>query len=448
MPPRTALLTVPLPRGWTKIVRSATLHAISVAVTALTTAWGRASTSPSARQRRGAKADRLRTEIALLKEEFEIKDARWGRVPARRRPHYGPVQRMRILQLRAARGWSVAQAAERFLVTEDTIASWIRRVDEGGDRALVRIDEPVNKFPGFVAHLVRTLKVTCPALGKVRIAQVLARAGLHLGATTVGRMLSRGPSKDDLAAEVPVLEKRRAFKAKHANNIWHVDLTTVPTSAGFWVSWLPFAKVQRWPFAWWVAVAVDHASRLAVGLAVFKRRPTSAQVCAFLSRVIERTGSMPSYIVTDKGAEFVCGQFKRWCRSRSIRPRFGAVGEHGSIAIVERFIRSVKSECTRKIIVPFRLDEMRREVACYATWYNEHRPHSGLGGRTPLELYQGLSPANEAPRFEPRLLWPRKSRCAGPAARITGRRGARLRLVLSRLDGRAHLPVVELRRAA
>jgi hypothetical protein len=29
--------------------------------------------------------------------------------------------------------------------------------------------------------------------------------------------------------------------------------------------------------------------------------------------------------------------FKSWCRSRHIRPRFGAVDEHGSIAIIERF---------------------------------------------------------------------------------------------------------------
>ncbi len=72
-------------------------------------------------------------------------------------------------------------------------AFWIRRVDEGGDRALVQIEEPVNKFPEFVAHLARTLKTTCPALGKVRIAQMLARAGLHLGATAVGRMLERDP---------------------------------------------------------------------------------------------------------------------------------------------------------------------------------------------------------------------------------------------------------------
>ena len=55
-------------------------------------------------------------------------------------------------------------------MTEKTIASWIRRLDEGGERALVQIEEAVNKFPEFVAYLVRQLKVLCPTLGKVRIA--------------------------------------------------------------------------------------------------------------------------------------------------------------------------------------------------------------------------------------------------------------------------------------
>ncbi len=47
---------------------------------------------------------------------------------------------------------------------------------------------PVNKFPQFVSLVVRSLKRLSPAMGKVKIAQTLARAGLHLGTTTVGRM--------------------------------------------------------------------------------------------------------------------------------------------------------------------------------------------------------------------------------------------------------------------
>jgi hypothetical protein len=37
--------------------------------------------------------------------------------------------------------------------------------------------------------------------------------------------------------------------------------SAVPTSAGFWTSWLPFSFAQSKPFCWWVAVVVDHWSR-------------------------------------------------------------------------------------------------------------------------------------------------------------------------------------------
>ena len=225
--------TIPLPKGWPKVVRSGVLHAVALASTALSVAWGRAASSRSSRQRRGAEVDRLRAEAALLeaallKGELGIKDARWARVPARRRPYYNPIQRMQILQLKAARGWSAVQTAERFLVREETIASWMGRLDEEGEGALVQVGEPVNKFPEFVGYLIRNLKLMCPTLGKVRIAQTLARAGLHLGATTVGRMLKRDLSKEDVGAEEPAPTIGRVVTAKSPNHIWHVDLTTVP----------------------------------------------------------------------------------------------------------------------------------------------------------------------------------------------------------------------------
>jgi helix-turn-helix protein len=107
---------------------------------------------------------------------------------AYRRPHYPPTERLAILELRAARGWSLAQTARMFLVSPLTIASWMGRLDEAGPDALVRLPEPVNKFPDFVGYVVRRLKILCPTLGKVKMAQILARAGLHLGPTTVRRM--------------------------------------------------------------------------------------------------------------------------------------------------------------------------------------------------------------------------------------------------------------------
>ena len=97
-----------------------------------------------------------------------------------------------------------------------------------------------HDIPGFVRSIVRPLKTFFPGLGKEKIAQVLTRAGLHLGATTVGRMIKETPSRDveeDLASSEdtePV--KVRIVTAKYPGHVFHVDLTVVPTSAGFWVT--------------------------------------------------------------------------------------------------------------------------------------------------------------------------------------------------------------------
>jgi len=74
----------------------------------------------------------------------------------------------------------------------------MKRLDEQGPQALVQLPgEPVNKFPQFVRHCVQRLKRLAPTMGKVKIAQTLARAGLHLGPSSVGRMLKGGQNAPD-----------------------------------------------------------------------------------------------------------------------------------------------------------------------------------------------------------------------------------------------------------
>ena len=203
----------------------------------------------------------------------------------------------------------------------------------------------------------------CPTMGKVKIAQTLALRGPAPGATTVGRMLkepasSPPPGDDEASVEAGPEPRKRIVTAKYPNHVWHVDLTTVPLG-GFWVTWLPFALPQRWPFCWWVACAVDHFSRRVMGFAVFGKQPTSKQVRMFLARTIRRAKATPKYIVCDKGVQFWCKPFKLWSRRRRIRPRFGAIGQHGSIAVVERFIRTMKEQCFRSGIVPMRQAAMQ-----------------------------------------------------------------------------------------
>ena len=102
----TSPFSVPLPNSWPKYAKAATLHIISLAHFALTQVRGWAANSPIHRVRLAAELDQLNSEIAMLREEIRIKDARLATLVPHRRPHYSPCERMAILQLMAARGCS------------------------------------------------------------------------------------------------------------------------------------------------------------------------------------------------------------------------------------------------------------------------------------------------------------------------------------------------------
>jgi hypothetical protein len=236
---------IPLPKGWTSHVHTAVLHVIGLAqhATVCTHSW--AANSLNDRVRLKAENDRFRQEVAFLEEEIRIKDARLRRMDPHKRPQYPPTERMAILELRAARGWSKKKTADSFHLTAATIATWVRRLDETGLDALVQLPEPVNRFPDFVRYTVQRLKSLCPSMGKVKIAEVLARGGLHLGGTTVGRIVKEHPVPPPVSEKPKTAEKY--VTADRPNHVWHVDLTTVPISGGFWAPWSPFALPQCWP---------------------------------------------------------------------------------------------------------------------------------------------------------------------------------------------------------
>ena len=126
-------------------------------------------------------------------------------------------------------------------------------------------------------------------------------------------------------------EKVRVVTARYPDHVYHVDLTVVPTAAGFWVSWLPYSWIQIWPFCWWIAAVVDHFSRKVIGFAVFKKKPSSFEVRSFLGRAFKKAGRAPRHIIMDRDKIFDCEAFKQWCKRRELRPRYGAVGKYGSV---------------------------------------------------------------------------------------------------------------------
>ena len=130
----------------------------------------------------------------------------------------------------------------------------------------------------------------------------------------------------------------------------------------------------------------------------------------------------------DKGRQFDCDGYKDWCRRKGIDPRYAAAESIRASAVIERFFLSLKEEWLRRIPVPLRRDELRRELSCYLWWFEHSRPHQGLEGRTPRGVYDGR-PVVEKARWKAKEI-------------------PRSELIVRFHEGRRQLPIVEVRRAA
>src|SRR5262245_59214907 len=84
MPKRA--VAIPLPKSWPAKVCAAMLHVVSLAKYAAVYTRSWAADSRNARVRLRADKDRLLHEVALLREEIRIKDARMVSLPPHRRP--------------------------------------------------------------------------------------------------------------------------------------------------------------------------------------------------------------------------------------------------------------------------------------------------------------------------------------------------------------------------
>ncbi len=90
-----------------------------------------------------------------------------------------------------------------------------------------------------------------------------------------------------------------------------------------------------------------------MSVGIFANRPDCRAICGFLGQAVRRVGTAPKYIICDRDSIFDCDAFRRWVKRKSIQPpRYGAVGKHGSIAVVERLILTMKNEGTRGILIP------------------------------------------------------------------------------------------------
>jgi putative transposase len=144
-----------------------------------------------------------------------------------------------------------------------------------------------------------------------------------------------------------------------------------------------------------VGAVIDAFSRRVLAIGFLRREPDSRFAVRLLRRALARHGA-PTWLVSDKDRALRNKLVNGVLRRHGIRRRYGAVGRKGSIAVIERFWRSLKQEYVNGLFLYRPKAAIETRLWRYAHWYNEARPHQGLRQRTPDEVYRGRS--STAPR--------------------------------------------------
>jgi putative transposase len=111
---------------------------------------------------------------------------------------------------------------------------------------------------------------------------------------------------------------------------------------------------------------------------------TGARVVRVLERLRERRG-LPEVVVIDNGPEFAGRALDLWAYQQSVRLRFIEPGKPVQNAFIESFNGKMRDECLNEHWFGT-LAEARQTIEAWRRDYNEVRPHSSLGNRTPLEF--------------------------------------------------------------
>jgi len=162
----------------------------------------------------------------------------------------------------------------------------------------------------------------------------------------------------------------RSIPAWCPNHVWSIDTTMV-------FCW------GLWPID--ICVVIDHYSRKVVA-AVPLEGPNAGWINNALESAIEKYGS-PKHIISDQGGVFIGEVFAELLGKYYIKPRLGAIGKHGSIAVTERVNKTLRYEWLKRVALIKGIDHLTDLCKEFEVWYNGWRPHMTLDGIRPDDVY-------------------------------------------------------------
>ena len=231
---------------------------------------------------------------------------------------------------------------------------------------LRRIDELYLQYPFYGSRqMVRHLAREGVTVGRHRVRRLMRLLGLEA--------IYRKPRTSVANPEHRVYPYLlRGLTIERANQVWCADITYIPVQGGFL----------------YLVAIMDWASRRVLAWRLSNTLDTEFCLEA-LAEALERYGT-PDIFNTDQGSQFTSILFTGLLEAAGIRCSMDGRGRCLDNVFIERLWRSLKYEAVY-------LHELadgfvaQRVIEEWIEFYNDVRPHSALGGRTPAEAYRGAA---------------------------------------------------------
>ncbi len=238
--------------------------------------------------------------------------------------------------------------------------AWVPRDHwlEPWEKAAILEFERQYPLEGYRRLAFMMLDADVVAVSPSSVYRVLKQAGL-LGCW------NRKPSRKGTGFDHPL--------QAHAH--WHVDVSYINVCGTFY----------------YLCSVLDGYSRYIVHWEI-REQMTEADIEVILQRARERFPEVYPRIISDNGPQFIAKDFKefiRICGMTHVRTSPYYPQSNGKL---ERWHKSLKSECIRPG-TPLSLEDARRLVAGYVEHYNTIRLHSAIGYVAPADKLAGREPA-------------------------------------------------------
>jgi transposase InsO family protein len=307
---------------------------------------------------------------------------------AHRNARLTPFGRRVLVDRILVEGWTPAAAADAAQVSRATAYKWIRRFKEAGDEGLQ--DRPSR--PRTSPHALRRADVDRIVRARVRrkVGPHWLAAELGLPRSTIYGVLRRhGLSRlahIDRPSGIPI----RRYQKDRPGELLHIDvkkLARIPDGGGHRMRGranAPHHSKNRVGYEF-IHSAVDDCSRVAFSQILSNERgETCARFLLDAAAYFAEHGVRIEQVMTDEA--------KNYTRSRAFKDALAAIGAtHQTTGPyrprrngkVERFNRTLTWEWAYVRLYRSNSDR-RRAFSRWLERYNRRRPHTALGGMTPM----------------------------------------------------------------